>query len=293
MCDCSNHLYSYYVYGEILLSNVKLPLLNTTVLYGVNNIRLNVRFGDVGDKNYILKLDYKYIVSFANTAIYYVYENEDRIDCTATDNESLFSTIFNIPFSIYFLMRNELLIHCCSMIIYDRCLCFAGNKGVGKSTLVSLLCDDEFIIFGDDTLRVKKDSTVYRAHNLIKITDETANKISANYEVTSFRNLTGKVYGILPNILDAYQFDTIIELLRINSAIAIRGINSIIVKNNIIKKNIVGVSYFDKYLFNKLQSVTLEMDANCFVLTLPDGLQKLIAEKNALKRVLKERCIYG
>lgn len=286
----SKKTYQYYVYGELLICNIKLPILETVSQrqYCKKTIELNVNIGHVGNDTGIKKNHNNYTVFFPQTAIYTIYEHIDRIDCIATSVEGCFSTLFNIPFSIYFLIRNEMLIHGCSMVKHDKCLCFTGHKGVGKTTLVSLLDGEDLILWGDDTLRVKNDLTAYRAHNLIKITDETSHSIMLRYNVTQYKNLVGKSYGILPPYELQCTIGAIIELSRSHTTAIIRPINEKLIRNIILKRNIVGINCFDKHLLDKINYIKLDSTIKCFSLVVPDSIAELNKKEKNIKEILQE-----
>ena len=167
-------------------------------------------------------------------------------------------------------------------------MCIAGVKGVGKSTLVSLLSDDEHIILGDDTLRVKKNLMAYRAHNLIKITAETASSIAMRYDVTRCTNSVGKYYGILPDLKGSYDVSSFVELSRKEAPLKIRKINGFLIRNSMLRRNIVGVNFFDKQLLKKVHSATLDVEISCFSLEIPNDLSILLKEQSNIKQVFEE-----
>ena len=290
----NKNTYRYYIYGEIIISNIELPLLETITLDECeeSNIQLNVSFGCIKKSSdtgvNISKSNNLYTITISDVVKYNVYENENRIDCLAENFETFFSTFFNIPFSIYFLLREELLVHCCSILMQKKCICIAGEKGTGKSTLVSLLNDDECTIFGDDTLRVRKNLIAYRAHNLIKITDETANNLAIPYHISQYTNLTGKRYGILPINNGGCSVNALVELYLNESVVKLRKIDNALNRNIVLRRNIVGVNYFDKNLLRKAHSVILDPQIDCFVLDIPNNLAALIREQANIKKELRD-----
>lgn len=243
---------------------------------------------DVESPITVERLEGYYRIDLGKYAQYIVYTSRNRIECFAEDFESFFSTIFNLPFSIFFMTRDEVLLHACSMYYNGGLICFAGNKGVGKSTLSHLLDGDDFRLYSDDTLRISN-NVGYRAHNLMKLTQETVDKLSVK-DILGVRNVAGKAYRRL--ISDHFQvpLKAIILLKRNSHGISMNIVEDELSVKKIYCSNIVGVSMFDSYLLKRLLLLSRNICCPVFELNTPESLRQLISCRDSIIRLLRSYC---
>lgn len=284
--------YYYYIYGEFVKINIQMPLLNE-IVYPSNQriINVDIKYGVAEKINYIKRKKDYYIVSCASAALYKIYESESKIECVAIDFESFFSTFFNLPFSVYFLLRNEVLLHCCTMNTRDKAICFSGEKGIGKSTLTALLNNERCHLFSDDTLHIKKDMSIHKAHNLIKFTTETLNSLKINFQVTDTENLMRKKYSIFPESKYVGNLSAVIQLVKGENDFFLKNIDGFLSVKNIFHKNIVGIHLFDKYLFAKMLELKFYENLQFYILTIPNNLKVLIPKKEKIFQLIEKEIL--
>ena len=242
-------MFSYFIYGLTAQLNIQLPFLEQEKVDTVD-LYIHVEFIDISDSTVSWpEKKNAYFLDLSPYGIYYVHSERNRIDCYAPNLQSFFSTVFNVPFSIYFLFRNELLLHTSSMLYKGSLLCFSADKGKGKSTLVSYLnhCK-ELRIYADDTLRVAKGGLAYRANHLIKLTDETVNSFQTNTNCLG-RNVTQKQYFEFKTCDQKVKCQNIIVIERDTSnTINFFRIENMVEKKLVLSNAIVGNQFFDKSL---------------------------------------------
>jgi len=271
-----NQYHLYNIYGIIVRANVALPLIKELEGGSIWELDLDIQYNKVTfEENIILinQSDNVFFVRLGNIAEYCIFVKQNKITCIAKNFESFFSTLFNIPFSVYFATRGDILLHACSMQYRNELICFSGEKGVGKSTLTKILNGVEFLLYADDTLRITKDLRGYRAHSLIKLTLETVEEFNIK-EITNVENITKKLYGMIESSDNVVRVASIISIKRTNQTLKIINVSNDVIKKYIFFNNIVGVNYFSRTLLR----IVLENFINnvkYFELTLPDDLQKL------------------
>lgn len=278
--------YRYVIYGKNVLSNIDMPLLNETYDDSSADLSLTAEFRDlpVCDNVLINHLDNKYSITLGDLAIYTLDYLNNSISCVAKNKEALFSTIFNIPFSIYFAIKGDILLHACTLLCDEGLIGIAGNKGVGKSTLSSILSFSSLTQYSDDTIRLTNDHIAYRAHNLTKHTEETAKILDEDYQ--SFpKNVTNKIYVSLPEKNTSYFLHSVIQLQRGNS-ICFEKIESDVIRRQIYISNIVGVEWFNKDLLKIVYCNDQYKNIKMFKLVVPNNLQLLIDSKIKLQEMI-------
>lgn len=191
----------YRIYGQVFSSNVKLPMaeLHETELTDPVH-KLNISFAQLEKRNFdivikcISESGMRYYVGLGEYADYFIYGREHKIDIVAVNFESFFSTFFNIPLSVYMLLEDRPILHCSGLQRNEDLYLFIGEKGVGKSTLVSFLEKMGFgNVYNDDTLCINRDTQVYPAIPFVKLTDTSSALL--NYNVDGLkRNVAGKYY---------------------------------------------------------------------------------------------------
>lgn len=281
-------MYYYKIYGKTISSNVEMPLLNGISEFNTVDIQIMLEYENLyGNDIYINKKCHKeYEIKLGEFALYHINCNLNTIKCYAKNFSAFFSTLFNIPFSVYFLCKKEMLFHACSVLHKREVICLAGNKGVGKSTLMSLLSTtNKFQTFGDDTIFIDKNSIGHRAHNLSKLTKETVSAL--NVEHLGEQNIAGKFYKKFINNTENAPIKGIIQIVRFNETtpVLVKLNDRMKIRKNLIA-NIVGVSYMPYDLMAPLLRLESLPGVDFYELKVPDDLRCLRSCKEELVNII-------
>lgn len=286
-----NSRYIYTVYGMTIDSNIELPLLTPANEIMDTSYTLEYRASEKIINNYGINIKYNnslYTIALGEFATYSICARDGHTVCTAKDYESCFSTLFNIPSAVLIAIRQEVLLHACSLFYNDGIHCLTANKGVGKSTLTQLLGDGlPFKIFSDDTVRISRTWHGYAPHNLIKLTDETKNALKVD-DIYDSKNIAGKIYGKFTNGgLKTPKVRSIIQIKRTTDDLpAMKYINDLAKKRKMFFGNLVGIPYYTKSLLNNAFDFKIESDVNFYTLFIPNGLIKLINAREYIKNLV-------
>jgi dephospho-CoA kinase len=281
-------IYYYTIYGINICCNVKMPLLYEHYGNAGFDLILNIYYG-YENRSEITKIekdnDNVYNIFLSKYAKYRIDIINNRIDCNAENFEAFFSTLFNIPFSVYFFLKKEKLLHACSMLREDSLFCFTGGKGIGKSTLTHLLNGKEFKLYSDDTVRETAEGYGIRAHNLVKLTDETIENLRIT-DILRSKNVMGKTYK--KNYSKSYPavIKTIIQLYRTEGIVKLEKINDEKIIRLIYIDNIVGTGYFKKELLKDICKIIPPKNILFYKLIIPDTISRLEDEKDDIKNLL-------
>jgi len=290
--------YRYNLYGKIFDVNIKLNLLNEIhMVYDCESVYLNVEFKNISSFGmYIERLDDNvYAVMLDDFAHYIIDIKNQFIQCTARSYETFFSTFFNIPFSVYCILSNEILLHSCVMTnLNESFYCFVGEKGVGKSTLTTLLSDQNLRLYSDDTICMNSHGKAFRGHNYIKYTRETTVAIREScFKLTDNYNAVGKQYGIIDTKEVLGKVDAIIKINRTSTIDypMLKEIESKMICKSIFYGNIVGSSYFDRHLLELMYDIRMPEGIRFFILQVPNTLDLLLDNISFIKKDLLEKII--
>lgn len=285
--------YTYEVYGFVLKSNIFMPLLPEIGADCAFDVELKVTYDLVEDDSPIKITENSeyFVVDLCPFAVYKVYKKECLIECSARNFTDFFSTFFNIPFSVFLMMREEILFHTNSMICDNCLLCFSGKKGVGKSTLTYLLSTEKrFCLYSDDTLRIDKNYLCYKGNNLIKLTDESIDKYGAEKR-TGIKNSVGKEFCIIDAQEKMFNFKYVFQISRHRENFNLCEVNKTALKRTTICSNIVGIDYFCSSLLEKALDKSKKIDVNIFNLYVPDTLEALTNCKKRIANEISEQLI--
>ena len=290
--DIKMDKYYYRIYGIAIASNIEMPLLPQVSCSSEDEtVELIIKFGQVKNNgiSVISASDDCVLIMLNNYANYTLYFRQSRIACLASNFEAFFSTLFNIPFSIFFILRGKILLHSCGLSVSNKVFGIAGDKGVGKSTLSNLLNGEYFRLFSDDTMLICSDNTVKRAHNLVKITDETISALELN-DILSVKNATGKSYRYIEDADDIKKtISCIIQIKRSeDNIVKMLKIDSILAKRQMLIHNVVGIDYFGKQMFKSLMSIDIPINISYYSLYIPNSLDELINKKQEIINIIKE-----
>ena len=195
----------------------------------------------------------EYILHFEEDIVYYFFSKKNAIFVETSDINNLYSSFFNIPMSIYALLKNSVLIHCNGLIFNGSLFCFSGNKGLGKTTL-ALHMMKYGQLFSDDCIAfaIENDNVLgYNASQIIKTCEDTFNIIYKNENYSdyydTFSKKAHKKFDLVPN--NSIEVKKIFFLNRsIKNNFEVKEINSEIIKKMLITQSIVGTDYFHKEL---------------------------------------------
>nr|MDD6336599.1 hypothetical protein [bacterium] len=280
----------YNVYGKGLISNVRMPLLEGASAPPEGGVELFVTIDKTYNRNAhdirIYPQGQSYMALLGRLAQYTIYPDQNKVLCTAISHEAMFSTLFNIPYSVYLAAKGELLLHACTMLYKERAICFVGDKGTGKSTLTGLLNSDELILIADDTVRIDKQNMVYRAHNLVKFTPESM-EIIHNRHVLQHKNIAGKSYVKIDTPFISAQIGMVVQLARSNDGIRLTDIHDMMAKRRIYIGNVVGLQYFPAELICKAMRFGWSNIFFC-KLHIPGTLLRLVAGTAQIRDTIKQ-----
>lgn len=285
-------MFYYKIYGKIVGVNLKLTLLKMMEECNACDLYVDVSYESLEGENVYIKGDaYKFDIRLGSLALYRIFPEKNMISCTAQNYESFFSTFFNIPFSVYFLSKNEVLFHACSVLYHHQILCLTGDKGVGKSTLMSLLDKlNGFEIFSDDTLHVDGSFFGDRAHNLAKQLPETIRAL--NIRPLNEKNIAGKAYTYFPCAVERARIGAIFHLNRTKEkGFRLQKITTDLNRNTIFRANIVGISYMPHQLILKSLRIHPKNDMDIYELYIPDDLRYVVANSERLKTMLLQTAL--
>lgn len=276
-------MFLYYIYGKRVAINIELPLLKKIVDCSNFDLKVKVDYGEIAGETIIIKETNKvFSVLLGSLAHYFIDFSKDEIHCLTPNFESFFSTFFNIPFSVYCLSKGDVVYHACSLMYKGEVFCLTGNKGVGKSTLTSILnSSEEFSAFSDDTIHIGNDLHVSSAHNLIKQTTETVNALGLS--TLNVQNIAGKHYSSFGAVKNAVKVGKIFHLVRSNKLeFKIRPITSEMKKDSIFRANIVGIAHMPYSLISKTMKIKPNAKIQFYELMIPNDLNFVIQNKNEL-----------
>lgn len=281
--------YFYNFYGYIVDSDVQFPLENCLPSV-ISDVKICSQFKNtsLNEDLSIFVCDEEYIID-SSISSFSINKNGNIMNAYYCKKENFLTMIFNIPFSLLSFLKGDLLLHACSIEYRNNIIAFCGQKGTGKSTLLSYLCR-EFYFYSDDTINIKLKSTRLQTFNSCKILKLTEDSISlhkikdySKYE----RNIQNKLYvpineiGIKASTGSGLPLKDIYFIIR-NPAlkkININEINDIFIKSTFLLSNIVGIDYFSADLIFKIQSNELFSyilnHVKFYKLEIPDGLEKL------------------
>lgn len=275
--------------------NIKLKLLTQINSCSLCDLTVDVRYKNLDNNDVSIKSDGdRFDIKLGNLALYSIFPQKNAMSCIATNYESFFSTFFNIPFSVYFLCcKQEVLFHACSVLCNEELTCLTGDKGVGKSTLMSILDKmDDFEVFSDDTLRIDKMSYGSKAHNLAKQLPDTIKAL--NLSTLSEKNVAGKSYIRFPYTVGRAKIKNIIQLKRTKKYdFGLKKITTDMKKNSIFKTNVVGVSHMSHQLIFNILKLNLVSNIEFYELYIPDDLNFIVSNTEKLNDMLLNAVLNG
>ena len=278
-------MYFYTIYGLNICSNSIIDIAQQTSPQQKVDVYIDVKYtSELSTKEYISieEVDNEsYIISMPNIARYIITEN--KISCCSNSYESFISTLFNMPFSILLLLRNEVLLHVSSLASKQGLILISGCKGKGKSTLTAMLSNtNSFEFFADDTIRVNKDSNGYGAHSYIKLYPSMVEKL--NLKNSGRYNLAGKLYTTLDNNISNRKIRSLILLNRGNNLNMLKCKESLKIKY---LTCIVGIEYMNQSLLKRIIPKTSIFE-KMYNLTIPNSIEELLCAIPSIEELIEE-----
>mgnify|MGYP002564286627 CR=1 FL=1 len=201
--------FKYYLYGFKILSNCSLNLLDEfcdqvyidTVNFNVNiqnndfHNNIHIRFYTENDTDYLeLSSNISYILDYKNNIIY----------AQASTMEQIQSTMLNLPFAIFLVRKEMLLLHGSCFCYNKQLIPLCAPKGTGKTTLTAALTKI-YPFFSDDTVALLSYNGIvgYAGSNCIKLTDSSYEALGFDIDLNDLpRNIQNKVYMRMQNTLE-------------------------------------------------------------------------------------------
>lgn len=287
----------YCIYGLSVESNLDLSDVDAGHP-GICDMRLHVSFAEMPPVQpiRILESEQWLTIELFPFAVYRLSRHSNDVFCQAADYESFYSTFFNLPFSVFLVQRGDLLLHASSLVHSQtgELLAFAGQKGVGKSTLVQLLCGETYQIYADDTLRIPMDTSMgFRGNSLLKITPETSALIQGRLQLTGHQNAVGKNYAAIPTDSRQRQIRAIVQLAQTSDAsFSIRPVNTPLQRTQIICRHLTGIPFWTASMIQKVMQLVKSVEIPVYSMRIPDSLHWLEQQtpdiRSALEQVTNE-----
>lgn len=287
----------YCIYGLSVESNLDLSYVDAGHPGGCD-MRLHVSFAEMPPVQpiRILESEQWLTIELFPFAVYRLSRHSNDVFCHAADYESFYSTFFNLPFSVFLVQRGDLLLHASSLVRSQtgELLAFAGQKGVGKSTLVHLLCGETYQIYADDTLRIPMDTAMgFRGNSLLKMTSETSALIQGRLRLTGHQNAVGKDYAAIPTDSRQRPIRAIVQLARTpDASFSIRPVNTPLQRAQIICRHLTGIPFWTASMIQKVMQLVKSVEIPVYSMRIPDSLHRLAQQKpdilSALEQVTNE-----
>ena len=260
-------MFEYGIYGCALHSELELPLPRVSA-ETTETVTLTAERGEAFEERIQVRFGDGYAELRTSFVRYTVFPTENRIHAEFRDGpEDVVCTLLNIPFSLFFLGKKELLLHCGCLEWNGDLTAVAAAKGVGKTTLVTGTAK-KVHLFSDDTLRISEGLTGYGVNGLVKLTKAGYEAVcGAAPETALFQRADGKLFvsagdigmKVSPVCRGKLKNICFLERNRKDSAeivpVAIgRG------KYIYLLSNVVGISYFDGAAMKALVSMKIFHD---------------------------------
>lgn len=274
----------YCIYGLSVESNLEMAYV-AAGRADACDMRLHVTFAEMPPVQpiRILESEQWLTIELLPFAIYQLDRHSNRVFCQAANYEAFYSTFFNLPFSVFLLKRGDLLLHASSLIHSqtDVLICLAGQKGVGKSTLVHLLCGEMYQIYADDTLRISMDTHMgFRGNSLLKLTPETSASIQGRLQLTGHQNAVGKHYAAIPTDSRQRPIRAIVQLVRSPEAsFSIRSVTAPLQRTQIICRHLTGIPFLTASMIQDAMRLVKKVEIPVAIMRIPNSLHQLEQQK--------------
>lgn len=237
----------YYLYNFILETDICFEMLTECRMEIQEDDNVILLF-----VNEELEEDPEIILPFKEDITYYLCPRDNKIYVKTKNLKYLYSSLFNIPMSLFSLFKGKAIIHC-NAIEFDSALyCFSGNKGIGKTTLAMFL-EKYCSIFSDDCVAVDMDCNNllygYRAAHTLKLCKTTFDIVMSDRRYEDyFDDISQKASISLPNMdYKRLPIKKMFFLIRgEDKRFVCDKVESVIVKRVLLIQAIVGKDYIPK-----------------------------------------------
>ena len=283
----------YFMFGQTVESTISLPYLPESDAAPDFSLIWNQLHLDTEEDRLYAEMDGSACNVWMGCLGKYRIDPQERIIHAQTDGENMcYSTLFNIPMSIYFALRGDLLLHCSSVSAHGKLYSFCGNKGSGKSTLTTLISESYGGFYNDDSLRVSEDLSAWGGLQAVKLQDDTLHFISCNKNNTLHQTAFQKWLYCQEPVYQPARLHHVIFLRRSPSTDSFK-VEKITSKIHVYLKlieNVIGFnSCFPENLKNRILSTGLLEQISrrlpCYYLTCPNSLE-------GLRRALAQQLLF-
>ncbi len=257
-----NNRYEYCLYGYKVISNMKVdilpPFVSTSSVYDELQMSISITNEELLEA---WNLEYKVTgdiihLSIGDNIQYDIYLTKNVINIKARRYIILQASLLNLPFALFFAYRNALLLHASGVLYNNKLFAFSGNKGVGKSTLTSIL-SKKLCFFSDDTILVKnyEFTRCYPGIQRIKMHEDTYsiyndsdihfNEYEKNLQHKAIVNIKNSICG--EQLLEAKKLEALFVIYRTEkNSVFINPVKSNIAKKALLHSSICGIDSLGK-----------------------------------------------
>ena len=248
----------YYGYGARFLSNFPLRGLSETncedevalIEVEVNvTIERDFQTGNVYSlqrKNGLFILDLHGIVYSINRY---------SINVITNHKELFYSTFYNIPLSILFVLHNRILLHSSAFVRDGQLYPICAEKGIGKSTLVTYAYYKGNKFFCDDTLPlILIDDEIYAVSgtDFVKLNSDSCMQLQVTDFYSLKKNINNKVYLNLRPYERPIKLKKLYFMSKNHRETETTVINSKLFSKALVLSSVVGILWFSEELVSMI-----------------------------------------
>ncbi len=290
-------MFQYYLYGFKLLSNYELNILDVysnQIFMDVVTLEISLCDNNCVDDKMFVSVNMRDEIDELelNSNIKYRLDyNSNIIFAQAITLEQIQSTLLNLPFALFLVRKQMLLLHGSGFICNNHLIPICAPKGSGKTTLVSAIVKKRYPFFSDDTIAICLHERIvgYSGANCLKLTETAYEALQLHSENCDLRrNIQNKIYLKPPDKwthrTTCQPIDSIIVIQRENSKkVSLNKVSNTFNKKmllhfNICGTNSLGYKFCDmvekSFLFNEITDKVV-----FYKIIIPNNLEEI--EKTA------------